>query len=429
MATYFMVSGGPYGLEDLIGGAGYGWAIAILIITPLIWSLPTGLMVAELSSAVPDEGGYYVWVRRALGPFWGFQESWLSLAASIFDMAIYPTLFVLYLQRLWPWAGEGGHAVVVGAAMIVVCTAWNLAGASAVGEGSAWMGLVLLAPFAVVSAVAVMHPGAVTHHAAGNRDLLGGLMIAMWNYMGWDNASTVAGEVDRPQKTYPIAILGAVALVTVTYLVPVAAMAWARVPLAAWQDGAWADVAGMVAGHWAEVAVVVGGILSAVGIFNALVMSYTRLPAVMAQDGYLPKILSKTSARTEVPYVSVVVCAAAWMLSLGLSFTHLVLLDMLLYGLSLVLEFAAMVALRVKEPQLARPFRVPGGTWAAVLLGVPPTVLVLLGIVRNRSERLGDVSAFTLGAGVVALGCAFYAIARWRKVRADVIGLAETEAE
>src|SRR5580692_10978958 len=93
-ATYFMVSGGPYGLEDIIGFAGYGRALLLLLLLPFVWSLPTALMLGELSAAMPEEGGFYVWVRRAMGPFWGFQEAWLSLAASIFDMAIYPTIFV-----------------------------------------------------------------------------------------------------------------------------------------------------------------------------------------------------------------------------------------------------------------------------------------------------------------------------------------------
>src|ERR1700751_2436225 len=99
-ATFFMVSGGPYGIEDIIGGAGYKWAFLLLLGLPWLWSLPTALMIGELASALPAEGGFYVWVRRALGPFWGFQEAWLSLAASIFDMAIYPTLFISYLARL-----------------------------------------------------------------------------------------------------------------------------------------------------------------------------------------------------------------------------------------------------------------------------------------------------------------------------------------
>jgi amino acid transporter len=109
-ATYFMVSGGPYGLEELIQDSGYKLALLAIAITPLLWALPTGLMVGELSAALPEEGGFYVWVRRAMGPFWGFQEAWLSLVASIFDMAIYPTLFVAYFGQLFPVATQGHWA-------------------------------------------------------------------------------------------------------------------------------------------------------------------------------------------------------------------------------------------------------------------------------------------------------------------------------
>ena len=74
-ATYFMVSGGPFGLEELIQDSGYKLALLAIALTPLIWALPTGLMVGELSAALPQEGGFYIWVRRAMGPFWGFQEA------------------------------------------------------------------------------------------------------------------------------------------------------------------------------------------------------------------------------------------------------------------------------------------------------------------------------------------------------------------
>src|SRR5258706_14467022 len=159
-ATFFMVSGGPYGLEELIQKAGYSTSLLILFVTPLLWSLPTALMLGELSAAIPAEGGFYVWVTRALGNFWGFQEAWLSLAASIFDMAIYPTLFTLYLARLWPWAGL--HPVLVGGAVIFACAGWNLRGARMVGDASIWLGAALLAPFAIMvvfSLLRVAHGG------------------------------------------------------------------------------------------------------------------------------------------------------------------------------------------------------------------------------------------------------------------------------
>jgi amino acid transporter len=141
-ATYFMVSGGPYAIEDIFGGAGLGAAILILLALPFLWRLPTALMIGELASAIPAEGGFYVWVRRALGPFWGYQEGWLSLAASIFDMALYPSIFVFYLSKLavfsrWErqmssgWLHYGLMLLVV-----VICSLWNLRGAPAVGRGA-----------------------------------------------------------------------------------------------------------------------------------------------------------------------------------------------------------------------------------------------------------------------------------------------------
>src|ERR1700678_136762 len=120
-ATYFMVSGGPYGIEDILGGAGFAKAILILVLLPFLWSLPTTLMIGELASSIPAEGGFYVWVRRALGPFWGYQEGWLSLAASVFDMAIYPTLFVLYLGRLFPAWTVGWHGALWAVTFVILC--------------------------------------------------------------------------------------------------------------------------------------------------------------------------------------------------------------------------------------------------------------------------------------------------------------------
>src|SRR5947208_5057936 len=130
-ATYFMVSGGPYGLEEIIGDAGYGWALIILFVLPFFWSLPTSLMIGELAAAVPEEGGFYAWVRRAMGPFWGFQEAWLSLAASIFDMAIYPVLFVTYLGFLFqrPELAKGYPVLLIGSGVIVACVITNIRGA------------------------------------------------------------------------------------------------------------------------------------------------------------------------------------------------------------------------------------------------------------------------------------------------------------
>jgi amino acid transporter len=415
-ATYFMVAGGPYGLEELVQKAGFSRSIFILLLTPIIWSLPTALMVGELSSAIPEEGGFYAWVGRAMGPFWGFQEAWLSLAASVFDMAIYPTLFVLYLSRLWPAATVGHNGLIIAVLMIAACTLWNLRGAGDVGGASVLMTVALLAPFALMIVYTLGRASSSIHisspSAGTQTDLLGGIMIAMWNYMGWDNASTVAGEVENPQRTYPLAMLGAVALVAVTYVLPVAAIAVTGTDPSQWSTGAWVDVAQSYS-RYLGIAVVVGGMICGLGMFNALIMSYSRLPLVLAEDGYLPKFFGR-KLKSGAPWVAVLACALAWTASLGLSFERLVTLDVMLYGLSLILEFIALVVLRVREPEMQRPFRIPGGTVGAVLIGVAPALLIVAALLRNRSERMGSVIALTVGLILIGAGPVVYFLSQWR---------------
>jgi amino acid transporter len=414
-ATYFMVSGGPYGVEELVQDAGYKLAIVILFVTPLIWSLPTGLMVGELAAALPAEGGFYVWVRRAMGPFWGFQEAWLSLMASIFDMAIYPTLFVLYLGRLWPAATAGHRGVAIAAAMIVVCLLWNLLGAKAVGAGSVLLGAVMLSPFVLIILYAFFRhltPGS-TPPAHGS--LLTGVLIAMWNYMGWDNASTVANEVENPQKTYPRVMILALAAIFLSYVIPVLAVWRLHVQSEIWSAGSWASIASMVVGPWLGIALVGAAMISEFGTFNSLVMSYSRLPVAMAEDGHLPKIFAR-KLKDGAPWVAIIVLGIAWAASLGLSFDKLIMLDLLLYGASLILEFLALVALRIREPQLMRPFRVPGGLPGAIALGIGPTALLLIALIKNRGEqldlgRLGNVSQLSFGLVLMAIGVVYYFVA------------------
>lgn len=423
-ATFFMVSGGPYGLEDLVQKAGYARALLVLAVVPLIWSLPTALMVGELSAAIPEEGGYYEWVRRAMGPFWGFQEAWLSLLASIFDMAIYPTLFVLYFGQLVPAAARGHWYVVTGVMVVVVAAVWNIAGIRAVGDGSTLLMVALLAPFAVLVVYALSHshgwPTLAGSARVGNLDLLGALSVAMWNYMGWDNASTVAGEVENPQKNYPRGMLITTALVTFTYLVPVGAAAIAGIDPSSWSTGAWAQVGGALAGRWLEVAIVVGGMICGVGMNTALVLSYTRVPYAMAVDGMLPKVLTKVHPKTGAPWVAILVCATAWCLCLPLGFEKLILIDIMLYGGSLLLEFVALVVLRVRQPGLPRPFRSPGGTLGAALLGVGPAALIALEIFHSYGEQAGPMNALGFGVGIVIAGViAYFAFVRRKTLAAD----------
>jgi len=98
---FFTVSGGPYGIEPLIGYAG-SYAIPLLMITPLFWDIPTILVVLELNSMMPVEGGYYEWVKRGLGIKWAFFEGWWTWLYTFVDLAIYPVFFIEYAAFFFP---------------------------------------------------------------------------------------------------------------------------------------------------------------------------------------------------------------------------------------------------------------------------------------------------------------------------------------
>jgi amino acid transporter len=229
--------------------------------------------------------------------------------------------------------------------------------------------------------------------------------------MGWDNGSTLAGEVSRPQRTYPLAVLLAVLLVALTYVVPFAGVAAAGVDPSAWETGSWVDVARQFGGAPLAGVVVAGGMLSAFAMCTALCLSYSRVPLALARDGYLPRALARVHPRTEVPWLAVTTCTAIWVTSLGLSFDRLLGLDIVLYEASLVLEFIALVVLRVREPELPRPFRVPGGLVGAVAVGLAPVGLMGFAVVQTAGARVGPMRALVLAVLVAALGPLAYKVA------------------
>src|SRR6202035_1213117 len=249
---------------------------------------------------------------------------------------------------------------------------------------------------------------AVTKPTTSTVDILGGLLICMWNYMGCDNASTIATEVERPQRTYPRAMIVAVCIVAATYVLPFAAMWMTGLKATAWETGSWADIATLIGGPLLRIGVVLGGVISAFGMFNALVMSYSRLPLAMAQDGMLPGIFGKLHPKSRAPWVAIVALAIGWAMCLGLGFARLVTIDILLYGFSLMLEFMALAVLRFREPDLPRPFRVPGGLFGAIAVGIPPMLLLGFSIIRSQHEQIWNMSSFAFGMILIAAGFVVY---------------------
>jgi amino acid transporter len=144
-------------------------------------------------------------------------------------------------------------------------------------------------------------------------------------------------------------------------------------------------------------------------MFNALVMSYTRLPMAMAEDGMLPRVLARRNRRG-VPWVSVLFCGLAWALALKLPFERLISIDLILYGSSLLLEFVALAVLRIREPQLERPFKA-GNLFFACLLGVGPAALIAYALYVSRAEKIiGSTSALIFATAIGLLGPALYCL-------------------
>lgn len=422
-AIFFMVSGGPYGLEEVIASHGYSRTLGLLLLVPLLWSLPIALLTSELAGLMPSAGGYFTWIRRGLGPFWAGLAAWLSLIALCCDMAIYPTLFVMYLSRLWPVFGQTAlfsPGWALGVAMITACVGWNLLGSRRVGESSLALAAVLLSPFLLLCGGAVYQVitqgtapfwqallAPVPQPAAnGNLGLwVDGVLLCMWNYNGWDNCSLLLHEVETPRRNYPRGLFLAMLFIGISYMLPTLAAAASGLAPTAWGTGSWVEVTRLLCGHKIAWLTSLGGALCGLGMFNALLLANARLPQLLSHLGVLPRILGKTSLKTGTPVVATIASAILYALCMGIQFQRLVEIDLLMFGCVLLLEFTAVLVLRVRCPSAPRPFQLPGGLLTAGLTALLPTLLLgrCIWVRRHRPMLLG-LSALELSLALIALG-------------------------
>jgi amino acid transporter len=382
--VFFSVSGGPYGIEDVVPAFGPGLALVLLLLTPLVWSLPVSLAMAELASAMPDEGGYVTWVRRAFGPFWGFQVGWWSWIDSFLDVAVYPALAVEYARFWLPDMPLLGRTLVV-ILFVVSLTALNVVGVRPAGRAAVALGVGALLPVVVVVAVGMARvstspwrPFLAEHETLG-AGLGLGLAVVMWNYSGWDTPSTALGETQTPERSFRRALFATLPLITAAYLLPVAVtLASGTTAVGAWETGSLPVLAQAFGGAWLGHLVAAGAVIAVSGQFLSQLLTNSRLPYVLAREGQMPRALGLLHPRFGTPWVAVVVSSAVYTALAALSFKELVVINMWLYSLSLIVELAAFVWLRVNEPELARPWRVPGGTARAAFVAAVPSGLAVL---------------------------------------------------
>jgi amino acid transporter len=372
---YLIVSGGAYGTEDAVGIAGPRLTLLLCVLVPLTLSLPTALMAAELNALMPVEGGFYFWVKEALGPFWGFAEAYLTLLYTAVDMAIYPVLFSAYLGFLYP-LGTAGQ-VAVGIALVWLAGLLNFLGVRPTGESAIGLTALLLAPFA---AMVVLGLGRLVHwHPPGGQifgpnfalALGGGLTIIIWNFSGWENASVLAGEIRDPRRTYIRALALALPMVVLGYILPLG-VALSGGHGTRWETGSYSAIGRQLGGPALGAALALGGMVSAFSIFTAAMLWVSRIPFVLARESYLPRWLSEVWRATATPGKSILACCVLFTTLVPLGFVTLVVLDVFFYMGALVLELGALVVMRRRRPARGGLFTIGGGrTGLYLVAGLP----------------------------------------------------------
>ncbi len=413
MTIFFCVSGGPYGLESVVQ-SGHGMALILIAVVPFIWVLPIALMSAELGSAIPEEGGYYEWVKRGVGPRAGFACAWLTYLYSCVDVAIYPVLFVKYLGALGfdstlanPWVSFAVRLV-----MVAPLTWLNIRGAVTTGKAALMFALALLVPFVLLIAEglfpALRESASVTSPLtpvgiSASTAFTTGLFVILWNYLGWDSISTISREIKDAKRVFPKALMIGLPIVVLCYLLPVFVGLQAVPDITKWTEGSWPVIAEAVGGKTLGTAVGVGGLLSAAGLFVAGLLAASRIPFVLATDGYMPQSFTKLHRNYSTPTRAITTSAIIYLILSSFSFEQLAEVDVLLYSSALLLEFWALIKLRRRQPELSRPFKIRGGLATVMLISILPALLIAVASYQMVSSSWQESIGLFLFATITGL--------------------------
>ena len=362
---FLTVSGGPYGLEPLVSYAGQHTAYLLLILTPIFWDLPSIATVLELNSMMPVTGGYYQWVKKAMGLRWAFYEGWWTWLYTFVDLAIYPVLFIIYLGFFFPEINTYKIPICLG--IIWISTIINILGIVPVGRISMVLSCVVLVPFLIMIFVILYHHnggislGETAPITTSYSSLGMGLYTVMWNFIGWDNTTTYAEEVNKPIRTYLISVMTAFVLIFSIYFLTVLVSQLSGINPELLKKEGYPALGTLAAGKWLGGLIALGGMASSLGLYSAVLLSVSRVPKVMADDHLLPAKLHQLHPRFNTPYISIICCSLVVSVMVLWSFEDLLIIDVTLYGAALILEFISLVIFRITAPDAQRPFKIPFG--------------------------------------------------------------------
>jgi amino acid transporter len=378
----------------MVSSSGPGISLLLLLLIPLVWGAPLALVCTELASAIPDEGGPYPWIERGLGRRWAFLSGWwLSLSGTV-DTALYVVLAVSYANS---WIAQPPLVQwLMSVAVIAIFAGLNVRSLRGVALSSAAFALLILIPCAALTVLGLarwrQNPFAPLHPEGTT--LLGsmgvGLTVALWFYSGYESVSTMAGEIEEPRRVIPRALLLSIPAVVAVYLLPTLA---ALASVGRWEE--WSEegltlvqIAQELGGPLLGVPMMIAALVSSLALYNAYLASGARTTLVMAEDGLLPRAFGRVHPRFGTPHGSILIAAGLHALLAAGSFEALLVIDVLLFVLSYFLIFLAFVALRIREPRLERPYRIPVGLGGALLLALVPITVGVLMLATVGSEYL-----------------------------------------
>ena len=303
---YAYATGGPFGLEDMVTTSGPGLTLLYHLFIPLFWCIPVSLVAAELTTAIPVEGGFYRWVRAAFGDFWGFQAGWWNWTASFLLSSAYAVLTTDYLSFYFPSIAGWKHYLV--SVLIIAAIAWiNVRGIQMVGAVSTVLEIFVLL---VVGALCVIATTKWQHNPfvplmpphVPNFQVFGvGLALGLWLYSGYEQVSSVAEEVENPQRSYPIALAMVVPLSIATYFLPTMFSLAALGNWQKWHTGYFSDAAQLIGGPWLGFAMTIAAMVTNLSLLNATEHTSTRMPSTKSEEAYLPAEITARHPRYGTP--------------------------------------------------------------------------------------------------------------------------------
>ncbi|HXW92332.1 MAG TPA: APC family permease [Terriglobales bacterium] len=408
---YSYTTAGPFGLEDQVTTSGPGLTLLYHLILPFFWCIPVSLVAAELTAAVPVEGGFYRWVRAGYGNFWGFLAGWWNWSASFVLGGAYAVLFSDYLTFYFPHITGWKH-YWTSLGLVALIAYVNVRGIRMVGAVATVLEVLILLPVVALCAIAVPkwqhNPFLpfIPPHVPLFQVFGVGLALGLWLYSGYEQLSTVAEEVENPQRSYPLTLALVVPLSIATYFFPTMLSLAALGNWRQWHTGYFSQAAQLIGGGWLGVWMTLAATATNVTILNATVLTSTRMPFAMAEDGYLPSVLTARHPRYGTPWIAILASCAVYGLLAFHTLVELITVYMWLRIATTVLTVLSAWRLRRTCGDLARPFRIPWGR--AGLLYVVAAPLVMSAFALLGSDRF----ALRWGPIAILLGPIAYLLVR-----------------